>query len=144
MLVILASNARRASITSITMLTMLTMLAMLAMLARCATARPVTKASIAMLALHQEVPTMPVTILFANNKGGVQKTGCTVQTAAGLARQGLNVLVVDMDPQANATRRLGIEWDPANPIPSISEAIAANAEGAAEGAVIECGWKTAD
>ncbi len=76
---------------------------------------------------------MPVTILFANNKGGVQKTGCTVQTAAGLARQGLNVLVVDMDPQANATRRLGIDWDPANPIPSVSEAIAANAEGAGEG-----------
>ncbi|MBE9924868.1 MULTISPECIES: ParA family protein [Cellulosimicrobium] len=86
---------------------------------------------------------MPVTILFANNKGGVQKTGCTVQTAAGLARQGLNVLVVDMDPQANATRRLGIEWDPANPIPSVSEAIAANAEGAGEGAVVECGWKNA-
>nr|WP_157837930.1 AAA family ATPase [Cellulosimicrobium sp. MM] len=86
---------------------------------------------------------MPVTILFANNKGGVQKTGCTVQTAAGLARQGLNVLVVDMDPQANATRRLGIEWDPDNPIPSVSEAIAANTEGAGEGAVIECGWKNA-
>jgi chromosome partitioning protein len=87
---------------------------------------------------------MPTTILFANNKGGVQKTGCTVQTAAGLARRGLNVLVVDTDPQANATRRLGIEWDPANPIASISEAIAANTEGAGEGAVVECGWKGQD
>lgn len=83
---------------------------------------------------------MTQTILFANNKGGVQKTGVVVQTAAALARRGLNVLVVDTDPQANATRRLGIEWDPANPIPSVSEAIQANVEGAGQGAVIGCGW----
>lgn len=83
---------------------------------------------------------MTYTILFANNKGGVQKTGVAVQTAAALARQGLQVLVVDTDPQANATRRLGIEWDSSAPIASVSEAIAANAEGAGEGAAIGCGW----
>lgn len=87
---------------------------------------------------------MAVTVLFANNKGGVGKTGCTVQTAAALARAGRNVLVVDFDPQGNATRRLGIEWDPAAPIASISEAVAANVEGAGEGAVIACGWKKPD
>jgi chromosome partitioning protein len=87
-----------------------------------------------------KVVSVAYTILFANNKGGVQKTGVCVQTAAGLARQGLKVLVVDTDPQANATRRLGIEWDPAAPIASISEAIAANTEGAGEGAVVACGW----
>lgn len=83
---------------------------------------------------------MTQTILFANNKGGVQKTGVVVQTAAALARRGLRVLVVDTDPQANATRRLGVEWDPAHPIPSVSEAIAANLEGAGQGAVTRCGW----
>jgi chromosome partitioning protein len=83
---------------------------------------------------------MTHTIVFANNKGGVAKTGTAVQTAAALARAGHDVLAVDMDPQANATRRLGIEWDPENPIPSVSEAIAANTPGAGEGALIACGW----
>ncbi|HAQ9610453.1 TPA: AAA family ATPase, partial [Enterococcus faecium] len=46
----------------------------------------------------------------ANNKGGVAKTEVTCQLAAALARTGKRVLVVDMDPQANATRRLGIDW----------------------------------
>jgi len=83
---------------------------------------------------------MTQTILFANDKGGVQKTGVVVQTAAALARRGLNVLVVDTDPQANATRRLGIERDPTTPIPTVSEAIQTNVEGAGQGAVIACGW----
>lgn len=83
---------------------------------------------------------MAHTIAYANNKGGVSKTGTMVQTAAALARAGYDVLAIDMDPQANATRRLGIEWDPENPIASVSEAIAANEPGAGEGAVIPCGW----
>jgi len=87
---------------------------------------------------------MPTTILFANHKGGVQKSGVVVQTAAALARQGLDVLVVDFDPQANATRRLGLEWDSEHPLASASEAIAAGVEGAGEGAVVACGWKDAE
>lgn len=76
----------------------------------------------------------------ANNKGGVGKTEVVCQTAGALARRGLRVLVVDMDPQANATRRLGVEWDPAAPIPTMAEVIKADQDGAGEGAVVQCGW----
>ncbi|MDM7886597.1 AAA family ATPase [Curtobacterium sp. RHCKG23] len=85
---------------------------------------------------------MPHITSIANNKGGVAKTEVTCQLAAALARKGQRVLVVDMDPQANATRRLGIEWDPASPIPTMSEVIAAGREGAGEAAVLACGWDT--
>lgn len=76
----------------------------------------------------------------ANNKGGVSKTQVTCQLAAALARAGRRVLVVDMDPQANATRRLGVEWDPSVPIPTMAEVIAAAQDGAGEAAVVACGW----
>lgn len=83
---------------------------------------------------------MTHTSVIANNKGGVAKTGLTVQLAAALARAGKKVLVVDMDPQANASRRLGVEWDPSDPTPTMSEVIKADQVGAGEGAVVGCGW----
>lgn len=82
--------------------------------------------------------------VISNNKGGVGKTELTVQLAAALARAGRRVLVVDMDPQANATRRLGIEWRPEDPIPTMSEVLRADQLGAGEGAVLACGWRTKD
>jgi chromosome partitioning protein len=46
--------------------------------------------------------------VFANQKGGVAKTTTTVNMGAYLAAAGRRVLVVDMDPQSNATTSLGV------------------------------------
>lgn len=46
---------------------------------------------------------MSVTIALANNKGGVGKTASAVNLAREFAHRGRHVLLIDMDPQANAT-----------------------------------------
>lgn len=53
---------------------------------------------------------MSKVISFLNIKGGVAKTVSTVNIAAELGKQGFKVLIIDLDPQSNATKYLGLYY----------------------------------
>lgn len=53
---------------------------------------------------------MSKVISFLNIKGGVAKTVSTVNVAAELGKQGYKVLIIDLDPQSNSTKYLGLYY----------------------------------
>jgi chromosome partitioning protein len=77
-------------------------------------------------------------IAVANEKGGVGKTVTVINLAAALTLANRSVLVVDMDPQANATRGLGISPD--ERLPSVYDLIMNNGRKAVDETVVATRW----
>jgi chromosome partitioning protein len=64
-------------------------------------------------------------VTFVNQKGGVGKTTSAVSLTAALARQGHKVLLVDLDPQSNATSAIGVDGED---MPGIYDALIEEAD----------------
>ncbi len=77
-----------------------------------------------------------VTLAVVNQKGGVGKTTIALGVAAVAAAHGLDVVVVDLDPQANATTGLGV-WQPSA---TVDDALGGDSPGIGAQLVSPVGW----
>lgn len=80
-----------------------------------------------------------LTVAFTNQKGGVGKTSTVVGIASALDRQGLRVLCVDLDPQADLSTWLGLDALDGEQL-NINDVIYADRQGAAESAIQKAAW----
>ncbi|MCY1659224.1 AAA family ATPase [Dietzia sp. SL131] len=81
-------------------------------------------------------------LALCNQKGGVGKTATTLGLASALSNKGLNVLVVDVDPQGNSTTGLGIEVTEG--MKTTFDLMNRTAPGTAADAVIATPWDRVD
>ena len=81
---------------------------------------------------------MSNTVAILNQKGGVGKTTLTLGLASSAWANGIRMLVVDLDAQANATWALGV--DPSLNNFGTGDALAADSSGAAGDMIVQSGW----